>query len=529
MMQRRRVLQAGAAGLAALAAPRIGRAADARVLKFIPQADLAALDPMWTTAYVTRNHGYMVYDTLYGLDEHYQPQPQMVAGHDVGSDGLVWRLTLREGLKFHDNEPVLARDAVASIQRWAKRDPFGQALMAATAELSAPSDRVIQFRLTRPFPLLPNALGKAPSSMPAIMPERLAKTDPMVGVTDPTGSGPFRFVSSERVQGSQFVYEKFAGYVPRDGAPSFTAGGKHVYFDRIEWHVIPDAATAAAALQSGEMDWWEQPTIDLQPMLRKAPHLAVSVIDPTGVIGTIRFNCTQPPFDNPAVRRALLGAIDQSDFMTAIVGDDPALKRDKVGYFCPVSPMANQEGIEALTSPRDLAKVKAALAAAGYQGGKTVLLGATDFPSINTMSEVADSVLQHAGMAVDYQAIDWGTVTQRRTSKAPADKGGWSAFFTAATGLEMFDPTGHNQLRGNGKDAWFGWPESPKLEQLRNAWFQAGTLAEQQDLCRQMQRQAFVDVPYIPLGAFMQATSYNKSLTGILTGGFVLFHNVRRA
>ena len=530
VLGRRGLLGGGALCAAGLAMPSLGRGAEQRVLKFVPQADLAAVDPMWTTSYVTRNHGYMVYDTLYGLDEQYQPQPQMVDGHQIESDGLLWRLTLREGLRFHDNTPVLARDAVASIRRWAKRDPFGQALIAVTAELSAPSDRVIQFKLSRPFPLLPNALGKAPSSMPCIMPERLAQTDATTQVTDTTGSGPYCFISGERVAGSQYVYEKFGGYVPRPGAaPSFTAGPKIVNFDRVEWHVIPDAATAAGALQAGEVDWWEQPTVDLQPMLRKKSNVVVDVIDPTGVIGTIRFNCTQPPFDNVAIRRALLGAVDQRDFMNAIVGDDPALLRVGVGFFTPQSPMASTAGTEVLTSPRDLARVRQRLKDAGYHGQQTVLLGATDFPSINAESQVASSLLQSLGMSVDYQSMDWGTVTQRRTSKASADRGAWSAFFTAAAGLEMFDPTGHNQIRGNGANAWFGWPESPELEKLRDAWFAAPTIPEQKDLCRQMQLQAFEFAPYIPLGQFFQATAYSNSLTGILKGGFALFNNVRRA
>ena len=525
-MMKRRVLLGSSA--AALALPRIGLGADFRTLKFVPQADLASLDPVWTTSYVTRNHGYLVYDTLYGLDERYQPQPQMVAGHDVAADGLTWRLTLREGLRFHDDTPVLARDAVASIMRWGKRDPFGQALLAATAELTAPSDKVIQFRLRRPFPLLPNALGKAPSPMCCIMPERLAQTDAMTQVTDATGSGPFRFLPNERVQGSSYAYERFAGYAPRAEAASFTAGGKIAKFERVEWHVIPDPATAASALAAGEMDWWEQPTIDLQPTLRRSPPLRVAVIDPTGVIGTIRFNTVQPPFDDPAIRRALLGAFNQSDFMAAIVGDDAALQRDHVGYFCPVSPMASSAGLEALAPvPPDVTRAK--LQAAGYRGQKTVLLGASDFPSINTELQVAAAALHSAGMEVDYQAMDWGTVTQRRTSKAPPDKGGWSAFFTAAAGLEMFDPTGHNQIRGNGPNAWFGWPESAKLEELRNAWFAASDPAQQKQICADMQLQALQDVPYIPLGMFLQATAYNHSLTGILTGGFALFHNVSRA
>ena len=526
-MRRREWLGGAGAGLAALAVPAVGTAADHRVLTFIPQADLASLDPVWTTSYVTRNHGYMVYDTLYGLDEQYRPQPQMVEGHQTEADGLLWRLTLRPGLRFHDNEPVLARDAVASIQRWSRRDPFGQALMAATAELSAPSDRVVQFRLRRPFPLLPNALGKAPSPMACIMPERLARTDAMTQVTDPVGSGPFRFLPDERVQGSRFAYERFAGYVPRTEPPSFTAGAKVARFDRIEWHVIPDAATASAALQAGEVDWWEQPTLDVEPMLRRRGGLVVDTIDPTGVMGTIRFNTVQPPFDDPAIRRALLGAFNQTDFMAAIVGNDPAQQKDHVGYFCPVSSMANQAGIDAL-DPRPLPEIKARLAAAGYSGQKAVLLGASDFPSINAMSQVAASVMTGAGMAVDYQAMDWGSVTQRRTSKAPVDQGGWSAFFTAAAGLEMFDPTGHNQIRGNGPNAWFGWPTSPELERLRDTWFAATDLAQQQDICRQMQVQALRDVPYIPLGQFLQPTSYSNSLSGVLKGGFALMHNVSR-
>src|SRR6201999_930053 len=149
-------------------------------------------------------------------------------------------------------------------------------------------------------PLLPNALGKAPSSMPYIMPERLAKTDAIPQVTDPVASGPFRFLPDERVQGSRFVYARFPGYVPREEAASFTAGGKSAQFERVEWQVIPDPATASAALQSGEGDWWEQPTVDLFPMLGRAGTLAVEIIAPTGVIATIRFNTTQPPFDNPA-------------------------------------------------------------------------------------------------------------------------------------------------------------------------------------------------------------------------------------
>ncbi len=525
-IRRRRFL---AASIATLAAPRLAASAEQRVLKFVPQADLAAVDPVFTSAYVTRNHGYLVFDTLYGMDEHYRPQPQMVSGHTVDDDGKTWTFMLRDGLEFHDGTPVLGRDAAASIKRWGKRDTFGQALMAASDEIDAPSDKALRFRLKKPFPLLPNALAKAPSYMPCIMPERLAKTDGATQVTEVIGSGPYRFLASDRVQGAHFAYERFADYVPRpEGTPSFTAGPKQAMFDRVEWHVIPDPATAASALQADEVDWWEQPTIDLQPMLRKNSNIVVEVTDPTGVIGTLRMNCLQPPFNNPAIRRALLTAVNQDDFMMAIVGSDKALWRSGVGVYCPASPMANDAGIEVL-SKRDPTMAKRELAAAGYNGEQVVLLAPTDFPAIGTLADITADMLKKCGMNVDYRAMDWGTLTQRRTSMAPTSQGGWSCFNPAAAGLELFDPTTHNQMRGNGKDAWFGWPTSAKLEELRDAWFDAPDLTHQQQLCRELQLQNWVDVPFIPLGQFFQPTAYRRSITGVLKGGFAVFYNVRRA
>ena len=245
------------AGVGALAGPRLARAQGARVLKFIPQADLAVLDPIWTQAYVTRNHALMVFDTLYGTDANYVATPQMVSRHSTEDGGLTWLLRLREGLRWHDGERVLARDCVASIQRWAKRDPFGQTLISFTDELSAADDKVIQFRLKAPFALLPDALGKSPTNFPAMMPERLAKTDAFTQVTEMVGSGPYKFNAGERVVGSLVVYERNADYVPQPvGKSDWTAGPKVVNFDRVEWHVIPDAATAMGALQKGEVDWW---------------------------------------------------------------------------------------------------------------------------------------------------------------------------------------------------------------------------------------------------------------------------------
>jgi peptide/nickel transport system substrate-binding protein len=301
-----------------------------------------------------------------------------------------------------------------------------------------------------------------------------------------------------------------------------------VHFDRVEWHTTPDPATASAALQSGETDWWDYASADLLPLLKRSPGVKVAVQDPTGQIAILRMNQLQPPFDNALVRRALLGAVDQADFMQAVVGTDTSLWHDGVGVFCPGTPLASDAGMAVLTGKRDMGRVKAGLASAGYKGERVVVLVATDFPVLKALADVGADMLTRAGMNVDYQALDWGTVLTRRTSKAPVDQGGWSVFFTAWAGTDMLTPAGHLSLRGNGEAGWFGWPTAPKIEELRTQWFDAPDVAAQKATAAKLQQQVFEDVPYIPLGQYLQATAYRNSLQGVLNG-FAIFWNVKRS
>jgi len=517
---------------AALAVPAVGRDQRSQLLKWIPQTDLTVLDPVWTTAYITRTHSYLVFDLLYGQRGpagEYRGAPQMVAGHVVENDGKTWKLTLRDGLVFHDGQKVLARDCVTSIKRWGVRDLLGQTLMQRTDDLSAPDDRTIVFRLKRPFPMLPEALGKITPSPCVIMPERLADTDPFKQVTEMVGSGPFRFKADERMQGSLVVYERFKDYVPRsDGTPDYTSGPKIAHFDRVEWHVIPDPATAAAALRSGEMDGWEQPTGDLLPLLERDPKLRRFFIGETGACSYLRPNCLFPPFDNPAIRRALFTAIDQHAAMIATMGEDPALRQVPCGFFPPNSPLASDAGMAAIPQTPDYGRAKKALEAAGYKGETISLLVATDFPILKGASDVVADMMKRCGMTVDYQALDWGTVVQRRASKKPPSEGGWNAFVSANSSIDFFSPASHLVLRGNGPQGWFGWPSSPKIEALRDVWFDTPELADQKRLGAEIQTQAFEDVPYWPLGQFFNPAIYRTDLTDMLHG-FPIFWNIRRS
>lgn len=490
----RRALLGTSVGL--LAAPALAQPAAARRLRFVPFVDLAVLDPIVTTTYASRNHAYMVFDTLYGTDLAGQAQPQMAEGHVVEDDGKRVRIRLREGLRFHDGAPVRAADCVASIRRWGARDGLGQTILAVTEDLTAEDDRTIRFRLSRPFPLLFFALGKMTPPVCFMMPERLAATDPMRAITEAVGSGPFRFVAEERVAGSRNVYVRNEHYVPRaDGPIEGAAGPKRVYFDRVEWVTIPDAGTAAAALQAGEVDWVENVAWDLLPVLSRRADLRAWVQDPSGTMPIMRFNHLYPPFNDPRVRRALLPAIVQSDYLRAVVGDNPGMFQDGVGFFTPGSAMASNVGLEALTGPRSADAARGALAAAGYRGEPVTVLAGQDIPFVKALSEVAADMLRRVGMTVDYAASDWATVAQRRANRNPPAQGGWNLFCTSSSGGAFVNPSVHDILRANGAATWPGWPDIPALEGLRDEWMSATDLAAQQAIARRMQAMAFEELP----------------------------------
>ena len=517
-----------AAAASALARPALAQGDRAHTLRFIPQADVTVLDPLGTTAYPTRNHGYMCWDTLYGIDSQFQPQPQLAEGHTLEDDGKRWVFTLRNGPTFHDGEKVRAQDAVASIKRWMPRDTHGQTLLARLDAIEALDDRRFEIRLKRPFGLMLDALGKASSYPCFIYPERFAAMDPAKPFTEVVGSGPYRFVADERVSGAQVVYRRFDAYVSTPvGTADMAAGPKLAHFERVEWKVIPDPATSAAAMQAAEMDWWEIVDPDLNALMRRARNVVVDRIDASGTYASLRFNHLHPPFDDPAVRRALLPIVDQADFMQAVAGDNTDMWKDGVGYFPVASPLASPDGLEALSGKRDPATSKAAVAACGQAGAKVVALHATDVSNQKALMTIGVDMLQRAGFSVDDATSDWGTMLQRRANRAAPGQGGWNALIVLLSGTELATPAGHLLLRGNGAEAWFGWPTAPRLEALREQWFDAPNLAEQKRIAREMQLQALQDVPYIPVGQYFTDSAYQKGLVDVRRGMAIPL-NVRR-
>lgn len=527
MLKRRTLLAGVAAGSlgAPLAAPALAQGT--QPLRFVPQANLTVLDPIVTTAAVTQNHGYYVFDSLYAVGPDLVPKPQMAAGHTVSDDQRSWRIALREGLFFHDGQPVLARDCAASLARWAKKDVFGQFLDQVVDRWGAADDRTIEITLKRPFPMLLDAIGKPTANVALIMPERLARTDPNTPITEMVGSGPYRFVREEFVAGAQAVYAKFDKYQPRQEPPVWQTGGKVAHFERIEWKVIPDPATAAAALQNNEVDWWEQPLADLMPMLARTRGITVAPLDETGYLGICRFNHVQAPFNNAKLRQAVLMGVNQEDHMTALVGTDRDLWTTNYSLFTKGLPYYDEAGAELMKGPRDLDKARAAVKASGYNGEKIVIINPSDFATIAPMGRVTHDLFQKLGLNSELAETDWGTVIQRRAKRDGVEQGGWSAFHTWWPGISIAIPVANNILRGQGETGWPGWFKNEKIEGMMAEWLAAPDAEAQKRIAFAINREAMEQVATVPLGLFKIRTAF-RGITKPLPGSAPYPWGVRR-
>jgi peptide/nickel transport system substrate-binding protein len=515
-----------AAMLAVVALTAPARADDNQVLRYIPQADLASIDPHWNGAYVIRNYGYLVYDTLFGMDRDFHPQPEMVDSWKSSDDGLTWEFRLRGGLRWHDGQPVRAADTVASVKRWGQRnDAYGQALLAAASAIEALDDTSFRIVLKTPFPVI-DALATLTTPSPFMLPERIAQTDAFTQITDPTGSGPFKMVMSEFQPGHKAAFVKNTDYVPRAELPNGTVGGKIVKIDRVEWLYIPDAVTAKQALLNGEVDYWENAPNDYVPELERDPNIKMA--DTPGAIGVMRFNWLNPPFNNAKMRQAVLQVLDQSDYMAAVAGDPKNWRACYSVYLCRPD-NTETRGSAALAGPRDYDKAKQLIAEVDYRGERVVVMDVADIPQLHAMALVTGDMLKRLGLNVDVVTAEWGTVLKRLNVQSPVDQGGWSVFTTGYAAHDMINPATNRNLRAGGiNGAPPGWANDEKLETLRARWLQARDDTSRHELAAEIQERAFEVVPFIPLGQFSARGAYRSYLSGRVDGPIPVLWNIEK-
>jgi peptide/nickel transport system substrate-binding protein len=492
-------------------------AAQEDVLRVVMHSDLKIIDPIWTTAYISRNHGYMVYDTLLALDETGAVQPQMAESWEVSDDGLTYAFTLRDGLTFHDGTAVTSADVVASLQRWGQRDTMGQKLMDFVDAMEPTGERSFEIRLAEPYGLVTRSIAKPSSNTPFIMPEEVAATPADQQIEDPTGSGPFVFDQEAWEPGNKVVYRKFEDYVPRAEAPSWGAGGKVVNVDTVEWVSMPDAQTAVNALITGEIDIVEQVAHDLLPLVENDPNIGVRIADPLGNQYMFRFNWLHPPFDDPQIRRAALEALNQKDFLDAVIGNPEYYSACAAMFICGTTLATDAGGGIALES--DFAASKALLDAAGYDGTPVVLMHSTDLQVLNNLAPVAAQLLRRGGFTVDMRSMDWQTLVSRRARKDPPGEGGWNAFMTSWVAADVMNPIAAAGFNAAGDDAWFGWPEDARLEELRDAFARETDPEKQKALAEEIQVRALEVGTHMHAGQYFVPMAYREDrVSGFVDG-----------
>jgi peptide/nickel transport system substrate-binding protein len=498
------------AGLLALVLPltaSLNAWAQEKVLRAVMHADVRVIDPVWTTQTIANIHGALVYDTLFGNDADQKPQPQMVGKYEVSADRLNYSFTLRDGLKFHDGSPVTTRDVIASLKRWGAKDGVGQRLMSYVTEMKAVDDKTFTMTLREPYGMVLESLGKSGSSIAAIMREKDALTDPQQQVKESIGSGPYIFAKDQWVPGSKAVYLKNKDYIPRTEAPSSFAGAKIPGVDRIELIWIADPQTAMSALINGEIDFYEAPNNDFLPLLEKAKGvklLKTGKIDSTQ--GMIRLNHLVPPFDNIKMRQAMYYLINQEDFLRAIVGD-PKYYRVCPGLLTCGGPYENDGGTHWMKeyNPKKAGQL---MKEAGYKGEPITVLAATDHNTITPATQVLIEAMREAGLNVDVQSMDWGSVVSRRAKKDPPAQGGWNIFVTTSGGVGSSNPVLHTWIGAACDKGLFGWPCDPKVEELRNAFGMASNEDDRKRIAKELQTRAMDDVVFLPFGQWDTPIAY---------------------
>ena len=519
MSKRRGWVGLGLVAAALLAAP----AQSQSVLRVAPETLSRILDPHFTTSFTTRDLGYLIFDTLFAVDENFEPKPQMVESYTVSPDKLTYVLILRPGLNWHDGQPVTAADCVASIRRWASRDSMGQTLTKFLAALEATDAKTIKLVLTEPYGLVLDSLAKVGAPVPFMMPERIARTPGSEQVKEIVGSGPYKFRNDLHEPGVKIVLEKFPDYKPRSEPPNWASGGKIAKLDRVEMLGLPDAQTQVNALIRGEVDYLERVPADLLPLFDAKSGAKAEVVSKLGFQAIMRMNHLQPPFDNLKVRQAISKAVDRSMY-AAVVAGDPSFATDCAAIFGCGMPYDSKDGIPT----RDLAVAKAMLKESGIDmTTPLVMLHVANAPGIAALGNVTRQLLVDLGFKVDMQAMDFQTFATRRLNTKPVREGGWNLAHTTNTVPDQGNPLSNPFLVALGPpaSAW-GWPTDPRTEELRLKFATAPDAAARKAVASEIQARAYEQVLYLPLAQFTTPSAWRDNLSGVLKSPAMLLYNI---
>jgi peptide/nickel transport system substrate-binding protein len=452
---------------ALLAALAVAGTAEAQTtFRVVNHSDLKILDPIWTTAYIVRNHGYMIYDVLFALDGNLEIKPQMVDKWTTSPDKLTWTFTLRDGLEFHDGTPVTAEDVVPSLKRWAARTPYGQLLWTKVADVKALDPKTFQIQLKAPTGIMLQALSQ-PSGAPSSCPRRWPRPIPSSrSTTTPARARS----SSSRTNGSPARRRSTSGIPSTSRGRAGLRPGRRQDRQARAGRMGGDPRPADGDQRPDQGRDRHDRDAAARPlkMMEASPDVKLVNLNKWGNQYVFRFNHLFKPFDNPKIRQALLYAFNQKDFLDGVIGDPRYYKVCKAMFMCD-TPYASTKGFDDKFES-NFAKAKELLKEGGYDGTPVLLMHSSDLQILANLAPVAKQLMERAGMKVDMQSMDWSTLVSRRARKDPPDKGGWNAFLTSSASVDIVDPLANTYINAVGENAWFGWPTDPELVKMRAAF-----------------------------------------------------------
>ncbi len=496
----------------------------------VPSADVAELDPTRAANQIGRIYSQMVFDTLYALDHTLSPKPMMVDKETISPDGLTYVFTLRPGLKFHDGTPVTTRDVAASLTHWMNGSATGGELKSRLDAMSVQDDLTFTLKLKQRFGLLEFLLAGAGAPIAGIMREADANRPDNVPLTNPVGSGPFRYVAAERVSGHRVVFDRNPDYISRPEPPDGAAGGRHVKFARVEWNIIPDPTTAANALATGEADFWDTVTPDMVPFLKQR-GIIVRRTAALPSVAWIRPNFELPPFNDPRARQALALLVDQKEFMEAVAGDTPWTTC--YSFSVCGSLLGTEVGSEPYRKT-DVAKAKQLLAEAGYKGDPVVVVGTPQLPIINIMTQLLAQRLRDAGMNVDMQMGDWATIyTRMNTPHLHARPRLVECRRHLLAGRHRLQPAdqlgARHLLRPRIPPAAWAGPAMPRATPCARPSSRLPTRPRARPRSRRSSARMWQFIPFVPAGQFDQQNAYSKNISGVLSGYVIIYWNMEKS
>ena len=455
-MNRRRGRQAIVAGLVAVALAVAGVASDAHaqkkggVLKIGNLGEPPSLDPHWGTQTITEVLSNHIYEGLYSLDASYRPIPMLAESlPQVSADGLTYTIKLRQGIKFHNGKEMTSDDVVASLKRWSQRAVYGKALFAQVADFKATDKHTVQFKLKEKSAIVAISLA-VPNNFGAIYPKEVAeKFPPDQRISEFIGTGPFKLAEWKPDQYIRMV--RYDDYKPRSEPRAGYGGAKIAYVDELRWIPVPDAASRAAQVESGDLDFADDLVADAYDRLKANANVQPIIVRPYYWLVAV-FNKKEGLMTNQKLRQAWQAALDIEPIMKTVAGGKSEFYRMDSSLAFQELPAWHTKIAGLPWNERNKEKAKRLLKEAGYTGQPIRFMTTQEYKWMYDFALLTKQQLEDVGFTIDLQVMDWSTLGQRRVQPKEYD------VFTTGMG-NFFDPTHHIYLTPN----WPGWTSDEEI------------------------------------------------------------------